>query len=55
MAYWRDNAANVAMENRPRGIAIRGAGPMRAVILGIIAGLTVVLAVCVYLAMFRPP
>jgi len=37
-----------------RGIASSEAEPMRAIILGIIAGLTVILAVCIYLAICRP-
>jgi hypothetical protein len=37
-----------------RHIATQEARRMRAIVLGIIAGLTVVLVVCVYLAIFRP-
>jgi hypothetical protein len=51
MEHWKNNAA---IKDPLLDIAIQEAGPMRAIILGIIAALTVVLAVCVYLAVFRP-
>lgn len=51
MERWKYSAA---MRDSVLHIAVQEAGPMRAVILGIIAGLTVVLAVCLYLAL-RPP